>query len=158
MSNRSDADPVPRFNHFAFSVPPELLNETGRKEIVAFYGEVFGWTELEMLTIDRARLVLQCHRIDQFVYIVGGDPITTCASLDHFGLTVGSLAELKEVLARAKSYRERDDRVEIIDHEVEDHSVLKLHNCYFRYLFPMMVEIQYYEWPEGSQPPFASAP
>ena len=38
------------------------------------YGEVFGWTELEMLTIDRARLVLQCHRIDQFVYIVGGEP------------------------------------------------------------------------------------
>ena len=49
------------------------------------------------------------------------------------------------MLARAKAYRERDDRVEIIDHEVEDHTALKLHNFYVRYLFPLMVEIQHYE-------------
>ena len=137
--------PAPRINHVAFSVPPDLLGETGRKEIVSFYEEVFGWKELEMLRIDRARVVLQCHLFDQFVYIVGGSPITTCAPLDHFGLAVGSLEELEGVLERAKKYRERDDRVEIIDHEIEDHGVLKLHNCYFRYLLPMMVEIQYYE-------------
>ena len=105
-----------------------------------------------MLRIDRARVVLQCHLYDQFVYIVGGSPITTCAPLDHFGLAVGSLEELESLLERAKKYRERDDRVEIIDHQVEDHSVLKLHNCYFRYLLPMMVEIQYYELPEDGAP------
>ena len=49
-------DSIPRFNHVAFSVPPDLLNETGRKEIVSFYEEVFGWKELEMLRIDRARV------------------------------------------------------------------------------------------------------
>ncbi len=152
MSQPATQSPDPRFNHVAFCVEPELLNETGRKEIVDFYREVFGWTELEMLTVDRARLVLQCHRIDQFVYIVGGEPITTCTPLDHFGMTVGSLAELEEILARARHYQEGDDRVEIIDHGIEDHDILKLHNCYFRYLFPMKIEIQYYEWPEGSEP------
>ena len=121
--------PAPRINHVAFSVPPDLLNETGRKEIVSFYEEVFGWKELEMLRIDRARVVLQCHRFDQFVYIVGGSPITTCAPLDHFGMAVGSLEELEGVLERAKKYRERDDRVEVVDHQVEDHGMLKLHKC-----------------------------
>ena len=114
----------PRMNHVAFSVPPELLNETGRKEIAGFYEEVFGWKELPTLTIDRARLVLQCHVFDQFVFIVGNDPITTCAPLDHFGLAVDTLEESEDTLARAKAYRERDDRVEVIDREVEDHGVL----------------------------------
>ncbi len=143
---------LPRFNHVAFSVPPDLLGDTGRLEITSFYEDVFGWKELDMLTIDRARLVLQCHRFDQFVFIVSGDPITTCTPLDHFGLAVSSLDALEAVLARAKSFRERDDRVEIIDHEVEDHGVLKLHNFYTRYLLPMMVEIQYYELPEDGAP------
>ena len=84
--------------------------------------------------------------------IVGGSPITTCAPLDHFGMAVGSLEELEGVLERAKKYRERDDRVEVVDHQVEDHGMLKLHNCYFRYLLPMMVEIQYYEMGEDAAP------
>jgi hypothetical protein len=37
-------------------------------------------------------------------------------------------------------------------HQVEDHGMLKLHNCYFRYLLPMMVEIQYYEMGEDAAP------
>ena len=142
----------PRMNHVAFCVPPELLHETGRKEITAFYEEVYGWKELDMLRIDGARLVLQCHRFDQFVFIVGSDTVTSCAPLDHIGLAVSSLDEFEDVLARAKKFRERDDRVEIIDHEIEDHGVLKLHNFYTRYLFPMMVEIQYYELPESGGP------
>ena len=59
----------PRINHVAFCVPPEQLQETGRKEIVAFYEEVYGWNELDSLYIDGARLVLQCHRFDQFIFI-----------------------------------------------------------------------------------------
>jgi hypothetical protein len=55
-------------------------------------------------------------------------------------------------LARVRRCQERDGRVEIKDHGIEDHDILKLHSCYFRYLFPMMIEIQYYEWPEGSEP------
>ena len=145
------SDETPRFNHVAFSVPPDLLSETGRKEITTFYEEVFGWKELDMLTIDRARLVLQCHRFDQFVFIVGGDRVTTCAPIDHFGLAVSSLEAFEAVLARAKSYRERDDRVEVVDRQVEDHGVLKLHNFYTRFLLPMMVEIQYFELAESAE-------
>ena len=140
-----------RFNHVAFAVEPELLNETGRKEITAFYREVFGWQEHEMMTKDRSLLIMGCGRIDQFVYIVGQEPVTTCTSLDHFGLAVRSLDDLKGVVERAKRYRERDDRVEIIDHAVEDHGIVQLHNAYVRYLLPMMVEVQYYDWPEGSE-------
>ena len=84
-------------------------------------------------------------------FIVGGDPITRCAPLDHFGMAVDSLEEFEALLGRARAYRERDDRVELIDHEVEDHGVLKLHNFYTRYLFPLMVEIQHFEMTGGER-------
>ena len=54
-------------------------------------------------------------------------------ALDHFGLSVGTPAELYETLERARKFRERDPRVEIIDPEIEDYKVLKLHNFYVRY-------------------------
>lgn len=137
---------VPRFNHVAFSVDPELLTGPGRKELVDFYGEVFGWTEIPQLTRDRERLVFQCHRVDQFVFITAADRPTRSAPGDHFGLSVGTLDELRGVLERARRYRERDDRVEIEDYKVEDHGVLKLHNGYVRFRLPLMVEVQHYEW------------
>ena len=43
---------------------------------------------------------------------------------------------------------ERDERVEIIDRSTEDHGVLKLHSFYVRFLLPMMVEVQCFEWQE----------
>ena len=72
-----------------------------------------------------------------------------CATMDHFGMSVGTPRELLDMLERARKFKERDDRVEIVEHEVEDYGVLKLHNCYVRYLLPMMVEVQCYEWSEG---------
>ena len=42
-----------RFNHVAISVSPELLDETGRSALLAFYGDVFGWDEMPTLTKDR---------------------------------------------------------------------------------------------------------
>ena len=54
-------------------------------------------------------------------------------------------SQLEATYERARRFQERDDRVEIIDRDVEDHGALKLHNFYVRYLFPLMVEIQYFE-------------
>ena len=142
----------PRFNHIALTVPPERLSESGRREILDFYGEVFGWTEHAMLTEDRVRLVMGCHRIDQFVFLLAGDETTACGPFDHFGMAVSSLEELRDVLERARRYRERDSRVEITDHGVEDHGILKLHAAYVSFLLPMMFEVQYYEFPEGAPP------
>lgn len=49
------APTYPRFNHVALSVAPDLLDDSGRGEILDFYGEVFGWTEMPTLTRDRER-------------------------------------------------------------------------------------------------------
>lgn len=134
-----------RFNHVAMSVPAELLDETNRGDICAFYKEVFGWDELPMMTIDRQRLILSVFSHDQFVFVIADDEPMRTAPGDHYGVAVDSIDELNTVLERARGFAERDDRVEIVDYQVEDHLVLKLHSFYVRYLLPLMVEVQYFE-------------
>ena len=153
MSTEGDAPPVqtpkssaPRFNHVAMSVPGDLLDEHGRAEILAFYGEVFGWQELPTETIDRGRLVLMAHRYDQFVFLIAEDEPMRAPRLDHFGQSVATYDELVALRDRCVAYRERDDRVDLIDLHVDELPGLRLHAFYVGYLLPMMVETQYWEW------------
>jgi hypothetical protein len=141
----------PRFNHVAMSLAPEMLDEEHRTLLASFYGEVFGWHELPMLTDDRKRLVFQVHTVEQFVFLIADEPPMTCPRLDHFGISVGAESELDDILARARAYKERDDRVDIIERKVEDHGMIAITSMYVRYLLPMMVEVQWWDhkWERG---------
>ena len=140
---------TPTFNHVAMSVPADLLQPSGRRELLDFYGEVFGWTEMPTMSEDGRRLVLRVHSNEQFVFLVADDKPMTCPTGDHFGMSVGTPQELYTLLERAKKYAERDARVEIIESEVEDFKVLQLHSYYVRYQLPMMVEVQCFDWVAG---------
>ena len=135
----------PRFNHVAMSLPPELLDEEHRTLLKDFYGEVFGWHELPTLTEDRKRLVFQAYTIEQFVFLIADEPPMTCPRLDHFGISVGDEAELDDILARARAFKARDDRVDIVERKVDDHGMIAITSMYVRYLLPMMVEVQWWD-------------
>jgi hypothetical protein len=140
----------PRFNHVAMSMPPDALSAGSRADILAFYGEVFGWEELPTLTEDRKRLVMMAYRYDQFVFLIADDPHMTGPRLDHFGMGVDTMEELDEFLRRARAFAARDERVEIIDKQVEDHGPLLLTSFYVGYLLPMMVEVQHFQLKAGT--------
>ena len=142
---------APRFNHVGLSVPADLLDEQGRKDILDFYGTVFGWNEHAMLTEDRRRLVMGVYRYDQFVFLIADEPHMVAPRLDHFGMGVDTIDELDEFLRRATTFKERDDRVDIIDKKAEDHGVLVITSFYVRYLLPLMVEVQHYEMKDKAQ-------
>lgn len=143
---------IPTFNHIAMSVPTETLGETGREELLRFYNEVFGFTEMPSMSEDGVRLVLRAHSNEQFVYLIADPEPMTCPRMDHFGMSVGSPEELYDTLERARRFAEADDRVEIVEPTVEDFKVLKLHNFYVRYQLPMMIEVQCFDWAEGVGP------
>jgi hypothetical protein len=136
----------PRFNHVAMSLPADLLGTEGRKDIVDFYGSVFGWEELPTETVDREKLVLMAYRVDQFVFLIADDPPMRAPRLDHFGLGVDTIEELDMFLERSRAYREHDDRVEIIDKKVEQYPGLSITSFYVRFLLPMMVEVQHFHY------------
>jgi hypothetical protein len=138
---------TPRFNHVAMSVPSDLLGPEGRAELVGFWGGVFGFQELPTETRDGEVLVLSAYGAEQFLFLIADDEPMKCPRLDHFGMSVGTLEELEGFLAKAKAYAEEDDRVDIIDHKVEAHGdFLDLHSFYVRYLLPMMIEVQHFDW------------
>jgi hypothetical protein len=84
------------------------------------------------------------------------EPPMSCPRLDHFGMSVSSMEELDDLLARSQAYKAKDDRVDIIDKHTDDYGMLKLHSFYVRYLLPLMVEVQYFEMTPDAEAPAPS--
>ena len=125
-----------RINHVALSVSSDLLSQQGRAELASFFDDVFGWAELDMMTIDGQRMIFSVNSYDRFVFLLADEAPMSCPPGlpgDHFGVQVDSMDELNIVLDRAEAFRAGDDRVEILPYAVEDHTVLKLHAFYVRY-------------------------
>ena len=52
---------------------------------------------------------------------------------------------------RAEAFRKSDDRMELIDLHVDDQKVVKIHSLYVRYILPMTIEFQYWEFPDPAE-------
>jgi hypothetical protein len=140
----------PLLNHVAITVDAAVLDEAGRAALLDFFGEVFGWTEGDNSTERGNPLILYTGRQRQFLYLLPGtDDFLRSPPLDHFGLEVSSREELVAILDRAKAYRDKDERVTIIDlDEMVTHgprSDFTLTNAYIGFLMPLMIELQYIE-------------
>jgi hypothetical protein len=72
----------------------------------------------------------------------------TAPRLDHFGMSVSSLAEFEEVARRAAAWKAREpDDVDLIEPTFEEYvGALRLHSFYVRYRLPLMVETQHFEY------------
>ena len=139
----------PRLNHVAISVDPSVLDESGRATVLDFFGDVFGWTEGDNTGESGNPLILYTGAPAQFVYLLPADPFLVAPRLDHFGLQVATVDELEELVARAHAYRERDDRVHVIDVEKRithgpTHDYV-LTSAYIGFLLPLMIELQHLE-------------
>ena len=143
------ADSIPRFNHVALSVPPELLAGDTAQDLLRFYEEVFGWGPMPTMVKEGELIVLRAHSNEQFVYLHASEDPLTCPVADHFGLQVATADALDEIVDRARKFAESDDRVEISERKAEDLKVVMLHSVYIRFLLPMRVELQCFEWAEG---------
>jgi hypothetical protein len=150
MAGPTFGERKPKFNHVAMSLPAEELDEEHQKLRADFYSDVFGFYDLPMMTIDRKRQVFSVHEVEQFVFLIADDSGESMKAprLDHFGLSVENESELDEILARARKWQERDDRVDIIDKKVDDHGMLAITSIYVKYVLPMMVEIQWWDYHE----------
>lgn len=137
-----------RFNHVAMSLPSKQLEAKGRKQLVEFYSDVFGWQEHEVMTRDGELLVLGVHTVEQFVFLVADDEPMKAPRLDHFGVSVGTMEELEAVHEKALEHQRRDLNVSVTGLLVSDHegTGLRIHSTYVGYKLPMLVEVQYWEW------------
>jgi hypothetical protein len=139
----------PRLNHVAISMDPAVLDEQGRKEVLDFYGEVFGWIEGDNTGEKGNPLILYTGAFAQFVYLLPADPPLVAPALDHFGLQVSTTEELTRTVELAKQYKKKDDRVRIIDIETRTTSGpthdFVLTSAYIGFLMPLLIELQHLE-------------
>jgi hypothetical protein len=139
----------PTLNHVAISMDPAVLDERGRAEVLAFYGEVFGWTEGDNTGELGNPLILYTGAFGQFVYLLPADPPLSAPPLDHFGLQVETLADMHTIVESAKDRAARDDRVRVIDiHSRTTHGPTHdytLTSAYIGFVLPLMIELQHLE-------------
>ncbi len=140
---------TPRLNHVAISIDPAVLDEAGRKDVIGFYGDVFGWREGDNTGEKGNPLILYTGTFGQFVYLLPAVPPLVAPPLDHFGLEVATRDEIATYVDRAKACKQSDDRVRIIDIEsrttpgpTHDYT---LTSAYIGFLLPLMVELQHLE-------------
>jgi hypothetical protein len=137
----------PTLNHVAISMDPAVLDERGRAAVLAFYGEVFGWTEGDNTGEDGNPLILYTGAFGQFVYLLPADPPLTAPPLDHFGLQVETLDDLLAIVERAKARAQHDERVRVIDvHSRTTNGPVHaytLTSAYIGFVLPLMIEVQH---------------
>ncbi len=139
----------PRLNHVALSMDPAMLDETGRKEILGFYGDVFGWAEGDNSMEDGDPLILYTGEFGQFIYLLPGEPPLVAPQMDHFGLQVATREELVTTTERAKVRAAQDDRVRVVDVHARTFPTAGGHytltSSYIGFVLPLMVELQHIE-------------
>jgi hypothetical protein len=139
----------PRLNHVALSMSRSALDDRGRAEILAFYGDVFGWSEGDNTGEDGNPLILYTGAPMEFVYLLPSDEPLTAPALDHFGLQVATRDQLAAIVDKAKLHQECDERVRIIDvHARTTHGPTDdytLTSAYIGYALPLMIELQHIE-------------
>lgn len=146
---------MPSLNHIAISMDRSLLDDKGRKDILAFYGEVFGWTQGDNTGEPGNPQIMYTGAFGEFVYLLPSDTPLTAPHLDHFGYQVETLEELRAIVERAKAFD--DDRVQIIDvHSRTTHGTTHdytLTSAYIGFVLPLMIELQHLERQSPSEPP-----
>jgi len=62
-----------RFNHMELTFPPGGLDEATRRDIAAFYGEMFGWSGFDVELFDQKNFLLAGDDASQsFILLAGG--------------------------------------------------------------------------------------
>ncbi len=160
MDDFTTVDGRPQFNHFAVTVPSELMNETNRAEILRFLSEVFGWYERPAWTDPGKLLMVSAGSAQQFLVLFGSDEVRADPMADHLGMKVSELEQVHTYRERALKFAETQPGCEVTDMRCDfigDAEPTNLHSFYVRYMIPVKFEVQWYEYLEEAAAAAAAA-
>ena len=129
-----------RFDHMELTVPVGSLTATVRKEIVAFYGSIFGWSGTDIDVAGRPCRLLMCGS-DQFIQVLESEQPLHSPGSDHLGLLLDSRRDVDTALKACERYAESDDRVSIELREDLAYPGLTVHTFYVNYLLPISFDV-----------------
>lgn len=143
---------MPRFNHMELTLPEGVLSER-RREIAAFYGDLFGWESLDVPIVGQLGLLLRTDpETSQFILVTEQRKAMSAPGYDHLGLLYDSREEVDALLEKAKKWQDRDPRVEIKEYEDLRIGGTTVHAFYVRHLLPIWFDVQVIENEPGTAP------
>ena len=139
-----------RFNHMELTFERGTLDDVFRKEVDAFYGDVFAWNGIDTEVVGQlTHILLAGDRGDFILLAESGKPMQS-PGYDHLGLLQATRAEVDDLLAKCKAWQAKDERVQIKEYEDLVVGDLVTHAFYVRYLLPIWFDVQCME--RGGQP------
>jgi len=143
-----------RFNHMELTFPKGTLDAAARKDIGAFYGEMFNWNGFDVELFKQTNFILTSDDAAQsFILLAEADKHMTSPGYDHLGILCDTREEVDDRLEIAKRWREKDDRVDIT--EFKDDLVqgpVTVHAFYVKYILPIRFDVQVIEYAAGAAP------
>jgi hypothetical protein len=144
-----------RFNHMELTVPRGSLDDAARRDIGAFYGEMFEWSGFDVELFGQRNFLLAApDGAQHFILLAEADEPMRAPGYDHLGILCDTRDEVDELLDKARRWQEKDDRVQILEFD-EDlvQGPVTVHAFYVRYLLPIQFDVQCIEYAEGAEPP-----
>jgi predicted enzyme related to lactoylglutathione lyase len=136
--------PTMTLNHVAMTMPAGQL-EADLEDLVAFYGEVFGWQGRRLPEEPGNPLLLTIDGGRGFVFVYAGEGVTQSQPMDHVGILVETESALDDLIERALAFRGGDPRVRTIGKARTPAGALEVVNAYVGFVLPLMVEIQHFQ-------------
>jgi len=141
-----------RFNHMELTLPPGTLARD-REDIIAFYGEVFGFNAIDVPLFDTTGLLLSTDdTASQFLLLMEQEVHLHSPGYDHLGFLYATREEVDEKLARCKAWQARDDRLRLKEYDDLVIAPTTTHAFYVQYLLPIWFDVQAIEYEQGAAP------
>jgi hypothetical protein len=145
--------PTMRFNHMELTLAPGTLDQTLRADITAFYGEIFGWTAMNVHIVDQDALLLMVDpEVSQFILVAESPKPMASPGYDHLGLLLETRAEVDALRARVGEWQQRDPRVRIKDYDDLVQGPVTVHAFYVKHLLPIWFDVQTIEYEAAAAP------
>jgi len=143
-----------RFNHMELTVPPGTLDAAMRRDLAAFYGEMFDWSGMDVVLFDKTNFLLTGDDASQsFILVAEAKKHMSSPGYDHLGVLCDAREEVDELLEVAKRWRDKDDRVRITEFEKDlVQGPVTVHAFYVKYLLPIQFDVQCIEHAPGADP------
>jgi hypothetical protein len=143
-----------RFNHMELTFARGALDDAARRDIGAFYGEMFGWSGFDVELFGQRNFLLAADDGAQhFILLAEADEPMRAPGYDHLGILCDTREEVDELLERAKRWRDKDGRVRITEFPNDlVQGPVTVHAFYVRYLLPIQFDVQCIEHAPGAEP------
>jgi len=141
-----------RFNHMELTLPVGEL-DSHRQEIKDFYLDLLGWESMDVPILGQNGLLLRTDpETSQFILLTEQKKFMQSPGYDHLGLIFDTREEVDELLAKAKKWQARDERIQIKEYEDLVTGGVTTRAFYVRHLLPIWLDIQAQEFEAGSTP------